>query len=70
MDTVLRGSKRQDATLSTLNAAIEVMNIAKASSTIPAKAVFGSVSVIIVTIKVGVLLVHPDELQANVYSIR
>ena len=45
--------KRRDGVLSTLNAAIEVMNLAKeVSSVTPAKAVFGSVSVILTMISV------------------
>ena len=53
--------RRRDGALSLLNAAIEAMNLAKeVSSATPAKAVFGSVSAILVMIRVGPLLVRPD----------
>ena len=69
MDTKSRGSKRRDATLSTLNAAIEAMNLAKeVSGATPAKAIFGSVGVILAMIRVGSLLVHFGEPQANEYT--
>ena len=56
-----RRSKSQDVTLSTLNAAIEAMNLAKeASSMTPAKAVFGSVGIILAMIRVCSLLVSFD----------
>jgi hypothetical protein len=50
--------KHQDSTISSLNIAIEFINLAKeASSVTPAKAVFGSVSIILSMIKVSVLFV-------------
>ena len=50
--------RRRDGTLSSLNVAIEAINLAKEISSItPAKAVFGSVSVILMMIRVGFLLV-------------
>jgi hypothetical protein len=53
--------RRRDGALSLLNAAIEAMNLAKeVSSATPAKAIFGSVSAILVMIRVGPLLVRPD----------
>ena len=59
MDTKSRRSKRQDVTFSTLNAAIEAMNLAKEVSSItPAKAIFGSVGLILTMIKVGPLIVR------------
>ena len=55
MDPKPQRSKRQDNTLSLLNAAVEAMNLAKeVSSATPAKAVFGSVSIILVMIRVRV----------------
>jgi len=49
-----KGRKR---TISALNTAIEALNLAKELSSItPAKAVFGSVSVILTMIRVGLLL--------------
>jgi len=63
--------KRRDGTLSSLNAAIDATNIAKdVMGMTPAKAAFGSVSVILTMIRVGILLVRPDILQADVYRIR
>ena len=53
MDPKPQRPKRQDNALSLLNAIIEVTNLAKEiSSPTPAKAVFGSVGVILTTIKV------------------
>jgi len=46
-----------DNDISALNAAIEALNLAKESSSItPAKAVFGSVSVILAMIRVSLLV--------------
>ena len=48
--------KGRDNTVSALNAAIDALNFAKELSSItPAKAVFGSVGVILTTIKVSLL---------------
>ena len=53
MDANSRQQKRQDNTLSLLNAAIEAMNLAKGlSSVTPAQAVFGSVGVLLTMIRV------------------
>ena len=47
----------QEGVISALNAAIETLNLAKEISSItPAKAVFGSVSVILAVIRVSFLL--------------
>jgi hypothetical protein len=63
-----KSQRRRDGALSLLNVAIEAMNLAKeVSSATPAKAVFGSVSAILVMIKVRLLLVRSSQLQANVY---
>ena len=71
MNAKSQRSKRQDVALSTLNAAIEAMNLAKeVSSVTPAKAIFGSVSVILAMIRVGPLLVRLDEPQPNIHRIR
>jgi predicted metal-dependent hydrolase len=62
--------RHRDVTFSTLNAAIEAMNLAKeAVSITSAKAVFGSVSIILTMIRVSFLLVHLDQPQANGYRI-
>ena len=53
MDAKSQRTKRQDNALSLLNAAIEAMNLAKElSSMTPAKAVFGSVSILLTMIRV------------------
>jgi hypothetical protein len=65
-----KSQRRQDVTLSSLNVAIEAMNLAKEIVSItPAKAVFGSISVVLAMIKVGSLLVRPCQPQADVYRI-
>jgi hypothetical protein len=65
-----RSQRRQDVTLSSLNMAIEGMNLAKeVSSMTPAKAVFGSVSIILTVIRVGLLLARLDQPLANRYRI-
>ena len=49
--------KRRDFVISSLNAVIEVSNLAKeVCSVTPAKAVFGSFSIILTMIKVGFFL--------------
>ena len=51
-----KSQRRQEITLSSLNMAIEAMNLAKeVCSMTPAKAVFGSVSVILAMIRVSSL---------------
>ena len=52
--------KRRDNVLSSLNVTIEALSLAKEVSSItPAKAVFGSVSIILTMIRVGSSLVSP-----------
>ena len=61
MDANSQQPERRDGALSALNAAIEAMNLAKeVSSVTPAKAVFGSVGVLLTMIRVPVLLSLPD----------
>ena len=53
MDPKSQKQKRQDNTLSSLNAAIDAMNLAKeVSGATPAKVVFGTVSIILTMIRV------------------
>ena len=53
MDPKLKQQKRQDNTLALLDAIIEISDLAKElSSPTPAKAVFGSVSILLKTIRV------------------
>jgi len=57
---------RRDGVLSTLNVAIEAMNLAKEiSSVTPAKAVFGSVSVLLTMIRVRFLPFSDDTFQVH-----
>ena len=57
MDPKSQQQKRQDNTLSLLNAAIEAMDLAKeVSGVTPAKAVFGTVSALLTMIRVHFLL--------------
>ena len=54
MDAKSRQPKGRDNTVSALNVAIEALNLAKElSSHTPAKAVFGTVSIILTTVKVS-----------------
>jgi hypothetical protein len=56
MTDKLQRPKGQDDALSSLNVAIDALNLAKEASTItPAKAAFGSTSVLLTTIRVGFL---------------
>ena len=58
MEVESQRPKGQEGAISALNAAIEALNLAKEVSSIaPAKAVFGSVSVILAMIRVSFLLV-------------
>jgi len=70
MDPKSQQAKHRDVALSTLNAAIDIMNVLKdAMEGTPAKAAFASVSVILTMIRVRPLLVRLDELQLNEYRI-
>lgn len=67
MDPKPQRPKHRDAALSSLNAAIKLMNLAKGTSNLTvAMAVFGSVGVTLAMIRVGFLLVRPNYVQANV----
>jgi len=68
MDTEIQQPKGRDNALSSLNAAIEALNLAKEISVItPAKAVFGSVSVLLTMIRVSFSLFRGDEPTAHIY---
>ena len=61
MEAKSQRRKGQESKISALNAAIEALNLAKElSSVTPAKAVFGSVSVILTMIRVSSLLSSVD----------
>ena len=61
-----RSTKGQEGALSELNTTIETLNLAKDASDIaPAKALFGSVSIILATIRVSFLPVFVDRLQSK-----
>ena len=67
MDKDSKQQKRRDNTLSLLDAAIEAVNLAKEiSSPTPAKAVFGTVSILLTTIRVSLLLFCSDEACVHV----
>ena len=60
--------KAREGVISTLNAAIEAMNLAnKRTSITPAKAVFGSASVILTLTRVCLLLVGVVRLQTEMH---
>ena len=68
MDTKSQRQKRQDNVISSLNMAIDAANLAKeALSITPAKAVCGSISILLTAIKVGFLLVRVDGLRAKAH---
>jgi len=52
MDPKPRRQKDREGVISALNAAIDALNIVETSSIAPAKAVFGSVNVILTIIKI------------------
>ena len=65
--TSSKRQKRQDNALSLLNAAIEAMNLAKeVSSATPAKAIFGSVGILLTMIMVRFILFSNDTFQVHV----
>ena len=67
MDANSRRQKRQDNVRPLLNAAIEAMNLAKeVSSATPAKAIFGSVSILLTMIMVRFLLSSDKTFQVHV----
>ena len=69
MDAESQPTKGQNGVLSSLNVAIEVLNIAKDVSGIaPAQAVFGSVSILLTMIRVRFLLSFDDTFQAHILS--
>jgi len=68
MDAISPRPKRQDGVVTSLNIAIEAMNLAKeASSVTPAKAVFGVVGVLLTMIKVR-LIFYTGKLLVHIYS--
>jgi len=61
MEAESQQPKGRGSAISALNGAIEALNLAKEVSTIPlAKAVFGSVSVILAMIRVSLLLLFHE----------
>ena len=60
--------KSQDRVLSSLNMAIEALNLAKEISSItPAKTAFGSVSALLAIIRVRFLLLRDDKPWVHIY---
>jgi len=59
--------KGRDGTLSSLNIAIEAINLAKEISSItPAKAVFGSVSILLTMVRVRILVSYNQKSHVHV----
>ena len=68
MDTKSQQTKLQDRTISSLDTAIEALNLAKENSSItPTQAVFGSVSALLAMIRVLFLLFCNDVLRIHTY---
>jgi len=66
MDANSQRPKRREVVISSLNAAIDALNIVKeAMDMTPVKAAFGSVSVILTMIRVRSLLFCNDPLQVH-----
>jgi len=66
MDAKTQRPKDREGAISALNAAVEVLNLIKeAASVTPAKAAFGSVSMLLTMIRVCLVLVYSDGLQAH-----
>ena len=66
MATKTQQPKGRDGVLSSLNMAIDALNLAKELSSItPAKAAFGSVSILLTMVKVCFLLFYREMLQAH-----
>jgi hypothetical protein len=62
-------STGRDGTLAALNAAIDVLNLAKdASGIAPAQAAFGSVNLLLAMIRVRPLLFYGDGLSIHIYQ--
>ena len=71
MATQSQRPEGKDGALSSLNAAIDILNLAKeASSVTPAKTAFGTTSVLLATIRVSFLPVHVGRSVANVHRTR
>ena len=61
--------KRRETAISLLDAAIEALNLAKeVSSATPAKAVFGSVGILLTMIKVSFVLFSSGSSQVHMYT--
>ena len=68
MDANSQRPKGRDGALSSLNMAIDALNLAKDIVDVaPAKAAFGSVSALLTMIRVRFCLFCDDELRAHVY---
>ena len=68
MDKKSQQPKGREGTLTSLNAAIEALNLAKEISGVPpAKAAFGSVSVLLTMVRVRFLLFCDDGFEVHMY---
>jgi len=69
MATKSQQPKGRDGALSSLNMAIDALNLAKEVSSItPAKAVFGTVSILLTMIRVRFVLFCSEMLQVHTWS--
>jgi len=68
MEAQSNRSNRRESAISSLNAAIDALNIVKeAMDPTPVKAALGAVSALLTMIRVGSLPVHVGRLLANVH---
>jgi len=68
MDAKTQQPKDREGAISALNAAVEALNLMKEiASVTPAKAAFGSVSVLLAMIRVSFVLFYGGELQTHKY---
>ena len=65
MEAESQRSKGRDGAISALNTAIEALDLAKISNVTQAKAVFGSASILLTTIRVYFPLSSDDFLQVH-----
>ena len=67
-DTNPKRSKRWDGVISSLNVTIEALNLAKEiSGIVPAKVAFGSVSALLMIIRVPFFPFYDDDLQTHIH---
>ena len=71
MDAGTHRQKRKDGVVCALDVAINALNLAKeASSITPAKALFGSASILLTMIRVRLLATHVGQLLYDLHRIQ